>query len=197
MAPIHLSSTPEAAPAHTPDTSSKPQSVPPQMARCQLPSRSHSSTPASCPLEGHGALPYFSTRSQPVRIGDCDFRPGLTSPPDDCAQTPAACRKTQSPIKKYVLDTKRSPQPLWCILTIRPVRAAARAPVRPRVRQGCHPRTCQALHVRLRRSEGPDHQAAPSPPFLMTPRGSSPSLLRIPVSLEELRADIGQNPQAH
>ena len=69
-----------------------------------------------------------------------------------------------------------SPRALRCVLAVQSVRAAVRAPVRPRVRQGCHPRTCQALRVRLRRSEGPDHQAAPSPSLLRTPRGSSPSL---------------------
>ena len=60
----------------------------------------------SLPPCGHEAPPYFSARSQLVRIGNCDVRRGRTSPPDDCAQTSVTWRRTQSSITKYVLDTE-------------------------------------------------------------------------------------------
>ena len=50
-----------------------------------------------------GAPPYSSTRSQPVRIGNCDVRRGRTSPPDHCVQTSVTWRRKQSSITKYVL----------------------------------------------------------------------------------------------
>ena len=49
-----------------------------------------------------GLSPVSSARSQSVRIGNCDVRRGLTSPPDHCDQTPVTWRKTQSSITKYV-----------------------------------------------------------------------------------------------
>ena len=82
------------------------------MARCKQPSYSRNNTSTPCPPPcGHEAPPYSSTRSQPVRIEDCDVRRERTSPPGHCGQTPVTWRRTQSSITKYVLDTERSLTP--------------------------------------------------------------------------------------
>jgi len=69
-------------------------------------------------------------------------------------------------------------------------------PAHPCVRQGHHP-----AHVRpsaYAPGEVPAlTQQAASLPIPRSPRASSPAPLRIPASLEERRADVGQHPQDH
>ena len=69
-------------------------------------------------------------------------------------------------------------------------------PAHPCVRQGHHPAHVRSSTYAPGEVPAPTHQAA-SLPIPRSPRASSPAPLRIPASLEERRADVGQHPQDH
>jgi len=85
---------------HLPPPTHRPSHLSPTLPTCS------SRMPPGHPLERTSGGTDWTPRA---RIGNCGFRPGRTSPTDDCTQTPVVCGKTQSSIKKYVLDqTQRS-----------------------------------------------------------------------------------------
>ena len=109
---------------HLPPPTHRPSHLSPTLPTCS------SRMPPGHPLERTSGGTDWTPRA---RIGNCGFRPGRTSPTDDCTQTPVACGKTQSSIKKYVLDqTQRSatapdlpPHPAQAGVAPRNVTAAA------------------------------------------------------------------------
>lgn len=69
-------------------------------------------------------------------------------------------------------------------------------PEHPCVRPGQHPAHIRPFAYAPGEVPAPTHQAA-SLPIPRSPRASSPATSRIPASLKERRADIGQHPQTH
>ena len=193
MASIHLRSMTRATPSRMASTSSRPHSLPSQMARCKH--QSHSLIDIPRPeREGLADPPCSNTQSFAHRA----YRDGHRQVSTGTALTATNARTpTLRPHRPPVEDApsgSRAP-PLGSVLS--PSDASSRL-VRPRgsIGQGRHLRTRASVraatpaHVRssvVRPSAyapgevpTPTHQAAPPPSFLRSPRVGSLAPLRLP-----------------
>ena len=151
---------------------------------------------------------YFSSRSLRSNLSDLEenavfdhkVRPRhRTQPPPQVPSQLTSLRHRRGPPAEDAPSGSRT-APLGSVLG--PYGAPSRPgrpgppPAHPCVRQGHHPAHVRSSTYAPGEVPAPTHQAA-SLPIPRSPRASSPAPLRIPASLEERRADVGQHPQDH
>ena len=202
MASIHLRSMTRATPARMASTSSRPHSLPSQMARCKH--QSHSLIDIPRPeREGLADPPCSNTQSfahRAYRDGHRQVSTGTALTATN-AHTPTL-RPHRPPVEDAPSGSRAPPlgsQPLGCVLASGASSWFGRSgppPAHPCVRQGHHPAHVRSSTYAPGEVPAPTQQAA-SLPIPRSPRASSPATSRIPASLEERRVDIGQHPQAH
>ena len=173
MASIHLRSMTRATPSRMASTSSRPHSLPSQMARCKH--QSHSLIDIPRPeREGLADPPCYNTQSfahRAYRDGHRQVSTGTALTATN-ARTPTL-RPHRPPVEDASSGSRAPPlgsQPLGCVLASGASSWFSRSGpplAHPCVRQGHHPRACQvlrcpAIRVRPRRSADPQSPGSPS-----------------------------------